>query len=171
MVLAPFRTDVVGHGSRAREHLAVGRGHGCSEDGGQDEPGPEGAKHFHGEGRQPKLSVKSVLCEHDAAGPSNDQHEGNERGLPDKEPHHRLLAFLVGPERHHARNHLRLPCNTEPAEEEGEDPQAHAQRQVGRYKSGEHWVFSGEFGVQATKSADLAKRHPAEHDGPNDHHA
>ena len=32
------------------------------------------------------------------------------------------------------RETLRLPCNTKAAEEEGEDPQAHAQRQVGWHK-------------------------------------
>ena len=79
------------------------------------------------------------------------------------------LRSVLGPKRHHARNHLRLPCNTKAAEEEGE-PQAHAQRQVGWHKPGEHRVLSAQAGVQATKSTDLTKRHPAEHDGPDDRH-
>ena len=123
VLLSPFGLDVVGNGRCTRQHLAVGGGHGGGEDGCEDHAGEEGIEHFHCQQRQSVLSLRSVKVEENStAGQPDDEHERNEGCLPDEEPDGRLFAVLVVFERHHSRNHLRLACHAEAAEEEGTDP-------------------------------------------------
>ena len=62
----------------------------------------------------------------------DDEHECDEGRLPNEEPDGRFFAVFVVFEGHHARDHLGLACDPEPAEEERTDPQRYAKGQVGR---------------------------------------
>ena len=69
--------------------------------------------------------------ENGSARQADDEHESDERGLPDEEPDGGLLAIVVVFQGHDAGHHLGLACHAQTPEEERADPQGHPKRQVG----------------------------------------
>ena len=121
---APFGLDVVGDGGGAGQNLAVSGGHGGGKNGRKDQPAKEGVEFAHCETRQTGFSPgHAEFWKQDATSQSDDEHECNERRLPNKEPDHGVLAGFVVLQRHDTGHDLGLAGHAQPAEEEGEDPQ------------------------------------------------
>ena len=133
VVLAPFWSDVIGDGGCARQHLTVSCGHGCCKDRCEDEAAKERAQFTHGEFRQASLSpISAQFRQQHTASKANEEHEDDERRLPNEEPGHGFFSRFVVLQRHHTGNHLRLASDAEAAKEERSNPKGRPKHQARR---------------------------------------
>ena len=100
----------------------------------------------------------------------DDEHQGDERCLPDKEPDGSLLAVVVVLEGHHPRHDLRLPRHAQTAEEERTDPQRDPERQVSRKQVHHARVDVLQGPVEAGQATHLCNGHVAQNRGAHNHH-